>query len=787
MKITNDLLFIDGSKQFDLKLDGSIRSIDELSQTSSNLLLGSGGGRFKRGDPTFSEFEQETWEGGALGEYYFDDQTKFKESGGVETRFSKKLFLQSLWKISTGLGRVREQFMPGSVRWVSLTGDNRAIAFQPTGAATFDMANLLIRRRGSPGTLTFEIRANSSSLPNGSVAKTVTKTITDVTDTLDEFLTFDWTTTQAFSSHWVVIYGASGDGDKSFWEIGVSNGTNGGYSISNPANTSWIAQTFKPYYLLSDADTDVKWHPMQIGTNMYVVSQPTSGNSIIKLWNETTDSFDAVSPTNDALTGIVYSVAVSNNLGWFAKGTGGSDTAIMQFDHNAGTPALNLDATATNKADLIIAGTFPSVGAQLFLARNNAAASDTWCVKRAPVTAYNTDLTIGDTWSFEKGLDIIGLALHDNKIMVRTKKDLYSVSYDSTFANEFINAENTGLGMVLENASYHPMISTGGFLFYPFSYSTEYMSGNTHKDIGLWRGVGVPDGRQGVDSAYCKGLGGFYKGVDAGTAGISSVWFFNEGFQTWHEVWRAWKPGIRIRNVWYQSQNGTTSPARLWINCGNDLIYIDQPDNGILPFRDTDTRYVWGGYITSTIHDFGAFQSPKYYEGIDIISKNLGQNVTIEVDFQSGKDVGTSIWYPAETIKAFKSPVSHIKFRVEDENELVYRFRLETSDSTKSPIISAAIMVGVARTITKRQWNFQIKIGHSKDNNPLDVYNWLIEASRGSRTVQMYSEMLQMDNIPVLVKSPRLLPYNYNDNRQKLTAIVQFSVLEAEARDEIKY
>lgn len=785
MKIKNDIVFIDGAEVYDLKLDGGIGSVYEFPQTASTLSAGSGGGRYKRGDSIFSEFEQETWDGGALGEFYYEDQTRFKESGGVITQFPKKLFLQSLWKISTGLGRTREQYMPGSVKWIALTGSNRAIAVQPTGAATFDMANLLIRKRGKPGTLTFEIRANSSSLPNGAVAKTVTKTISDITDTLDEFVTFDWATTQAFSSHWLVIYGASADDGISHWEIGVDTSATGGYNISNPALTTWAAASFKPYYLLSDADSDVKWHPIQIGTNMYIVSQPTTGNSVIKLWNETTDVWGVVSPTGDAISGIVKSVCVSNSLGWFAMGTGGSNTAIMQFDHNGGSPQLNLDATATNKADLIAAGTFPTVGAQIFIARNAAAAGDTYCVKRAPVTAYNTNLVPEDTWSFEKGFNILGMELHDDKVFARTQKDLYSVYYDALFANELIQRENTGLNAVIENQTFMPLLSMGGFLYYSFSYSTEYMSGLMHQDIGLWKGIGMPEGRQGVDSAYCAGLGGFYKGVDAGTTGTSSVWFFDVGKMTWHEVWRAWKTGIRIRNVWYQSQNGTTSPARLWINCGNDLIYVDQPDSGLLPFRDTDTRFVWGGYIVSTIHDFGAFQSPKFYEGLDLITKNLGQNVLVEMDYQAGKDVGTANWYPIGI--AYKSPVSNMKLDVEDENELVYRLRLGTSDNTTTPIISAAVMIGISRTISKRQWNLQIKIGHSKDDNPMEVYNWLLKISRTARQVSMYNQMLQMDNVKVLIKSPRLFMNNYNKVDKKLTGTVQFSVLEVDTKDDIKY
>ena len=450
-KVLKDIKFVDGSEQINLRFDEGVKSVDEFSQTASNLILSQGGGRYKRGDPTFSEFEQETWEGGYGGEFYYDDPTKFRDSSGINTRFPKKAFLHSLWKISDGLGRTQDKHMPGSMTWVSLTGSYRAIAVQPADA-TYGYGSLFIRKRGNPGTLTCEIRANSSSLPNGAVAQTVTKARTDLADILDYFIDFDWTGTQAFSSHWIVIYGASTDNDDNHWELAVDNDSTGGYYIDDPSDTAWLTGSFKPYYRVSDADTAVKWHMFIMdGTDMYALSQPASGNSVMKKWDETNDDWDAVTIAVNAFSGQATSVAVSNNVAWIVWGSTGN--VLTCFDNAAGTYNNRNDAGAgnDNKADIILTGVQPSVtnAPQLILGTNAAAAGATYVVTRAPVVNYGTDITVADTWQFPKGFSIIGLAQHENKFWVRTTNGLFSILYDSTFANEIITNENKGLNSLV--------------------------------------------------------------------------------------------------------------------------------------------------------------------------------------------------------------------------------------------------------------------------------------------------------------------------------------------------
>jgi hypothetical protein len=97
-----DIVLKDDVYEFGLTLVNGVEDIDELQQTPSTLLINPGGGRFRKGDPTFSEYEQETWEGGRGGELYTDDQTRFYDSKDVVTRFGGKMFLAPLWKYRMG-------------------------------------------------------------------------------------------------------------------------------------------------------------------------------------------------------------------------------------------------------------------------------------------------------------------------------------------------------------------------------------------------------------------------------------------------------------------------------------------------------------------------------------------------------------------------------------------------------------------------------------------------------------------------------------------------------------
>ena len=140
---------------------------------------------------------------------------------------------------------------------------------------------------------------------------------------------------------------------------------------------------------------------------LYKVSQPATGNSLLYEWDETYDEWDVCPDLStdgtDALSGIVKSVAVSGDLAHFARGTGGSDETIFVFDKDGSDHKGEDDQTAGNKADVVLACTDPVDGPQIARYEND---NNYW--SRSDVKALDTDLAFGTDVEFHKATLIKG-------------------------------------------------------------------------------------------------------------------------------------------------------------------------------------------------------------------------------------------------------------------------------------------------------------------------------------------------------------------------------------------
>jgi hypothetical protein len=262
----------------------------------------------------------------------------------------------------------------------------------------------------------------------------------------------------------------------------------------------------------------------------------------------------------------------------------------------------------------------------------------------------------------------------------------------------------------------------------------------------------------------CSGIGGIYKGIDAG-AGVSSVVFFDgTGYE---EVFRAWEAGQRVRNVAYQPQNGTTSPARLWISVGGDMVYIPLPDQSMNPLHDSDSRFVHEYSITSPIHDFGVTHFPKFYKGIEISADNLGSTCNIGVDYQIDSDVGGSVWTELTTLYA--SPHDVAELNLGNRKKMAYRLRCNTSSAATPPVINAIVVTGFARTKLKRQFNLRIKVADlqrtrtgAKDHAWKSFYEWVISAAQQAEGLRLLSNEAALDGMYVVIEPPGVFRKFFN-------------------------
>src|SRR3990167_10119352 len=162
---THEISLSDGVETWGLKLENGPAGVREASQHPSTLRFTGGGTKFGDYEPSLSHIEQRTWKGGRGQEDFVDDATRFYDSQACWTLTEGRLLPAPQWKF----WRIRncDYYLPGNMSWKALVGTSRYISVLVTAAKTYlaDKAYVWLRRRGSPGTLTFELCSNSSGNP----------------------------------------------------------------------------------------------------------------------------------------------------------------------------------------------------------------------------------------------------------------------------------------------------------------------------------------------------------------------------------------------------------------------------------------------------------------------------------------------------------------------------------------------------------------------------------------------------------------------------------------------
>lgn len=220
--------------------------------------------------------EQRSWKAGRGLEYLSDNAEGFYDSLNAWSLSPGHVHQTLQWYHARGL-RSEDVYMPtrdaGNVQFQPLLGSTLYISNSWSASSSYsaDKAYLWVRRKGSPGTLTFILAANSSGDP-GSVLQTVTKTITDITDYISVYEVFDWTGTQSLTSgttYHVYVYGASNDNRDNHWEVAVNPDSESGRTSSN--GSSWANAAFALYYRVTDADTGRRWYRFYMSGAMYII------------------------------------------------------------------------------------------------------------------------------------------------------------------------------------------------------------------------------------------------------------------------------------------------------------------------------------------------------------------------------------------------------------------------------------------------------------------------------------------------------------------------------------
>lgn len=764
-----DIALQDGKsrKEWVLTLSGEpVR--DVMSDDASNLYIRNVGKKIGDFD------EQRDWRGGMGNEYYNNDPSGWFD-GSCYTLAKGHLIPPLKWRYATGYRTVYTNFVD-SMSWRSLFGTTKYITVAvTTGAITADACWVWIRRRGNPSDLTLELCSDSAGNP-GTVLKTITVSTTDITDLMSVLHKFDWTSTQALSgatTYHIKLYGGSVSNDANHWDIGVDTGTS--LSKTSSDGSSWTAASFSTQIRVVDADISRRWFFYGDGTNFYAVSKRDSGNSDHYTINS---SAAATENTSTGLGTVTGKPIIVNGTHFFPQGEA---DVIRRWNGSVWR-----DEAAGKYATFLSAGYDSSDGPVVWRGNSTTGTSGNVSVSRASTLssgspiAWAADGTSMLAWG--TAIPMGGTTTGLNNIYFWTNNGLYVFKSDAVYlvSSDRANLLDYGLQSIPSADNGVGVIAHQQFLYWSWLFSAERLYSGTLEDIGLgWKGPAAPSGREGAYSCFATYVNLVFAGVDAGTSGTSSVQAW-DGL-SWHEVFRAPKAGMRIRDIALQPISGAGS--KLWIDCGGELIYITIPLNKANPLYDPSQAYQHEGYLVSSIIDMGvASLLPKFIKQLTATAANLnGAGIRVEVDYQTDEKCGLDGYNNWITAQPFTyTPEDTIEIGASC-TQFRYRLRLMTDVSTTPCDVKGIVPTGHARGPFKWTWMFTIQTGGGKGEGKVDrdeFDRWLTDAGRNPGRIRMTSRWHSLHNFDVVIAPPRMRAIRPpTKNKQELDTY-QFTLIE---------
>ena len=262
---------------------------------------------------------------------------------------------------------------------------------------------------------------------------------------------------------------------------------------------------------------------------------------------------------------------------------------------------------------------------------------------------------------------------------------------------------------------------------------------------------GLPFERQGRVTQIVSYPSNFFISIDAGDNGYSSVMQFNQS--GWHEIYRAPNVGERIHDMAFQPIYGDR-PDRLWVNVGDDIIWLAMPSKILYAIQDQNAEYTHESVLISAWHTAGMTDIEKLWQTLKIMADNLdGVNCWVEADYQIDEE---KIWHPIENLytvspsqKEDLNPYGSVNGK-----KLRYRLRLQTTNMYKTPKVNVVVLEAVGRVDIKMSYNFYFRNikykrdlnGEFEDIEPLDVQELLDEWANDLKKLRLNSRWKIFDD-----------------------------------------
>lgn len=790
---------------------------------------------------------QVDWKGGRGVERFSDNPRGYFD--GTAWTLNDKILMSALqWRFGRGTrtatNAVEDFALPGSVKWQPIyagaanTGIYRYYSRSWTAGASgnADKARIWLRRVGSPPTLTLKQHANSSGDP-GTANKTVTKTISDITDTVSGLVEFDWTTTTALVSgtlYHLTVESAGTPDDH--WEIAVDTSvTTSKYSADG---SSWTTAAFGFYFMVSDAEYNRRLWYFRYRGLMYAAAQYFDGTASKLFVNGTrgkassgtattlTDTHTKdVAWTTDKWAGAYLKIIGGTGIGTVVR-ISSNTTTVLTFANSITAPdstsefiiyfteywaELTAGLTSVVSRPVVFNDIvyFPQGGAvNIRRMRFNAGAAnpthefaddgtnktpylDVGINAASQPIIYQFNGTVSSSvvkaWGtalvFANAVSITGDPEYYFTNMRVLKNAAYTLRENAAIA---VGPDNKPVklnwGWEDSPSPYNGMATAqnGDYIYVGWGRDAMRIYGGQVQNIGVsWRGSGLPSGRQGFFRSFSFSDQWMYAAMES--SGLSSALVY-DGL-AWHEICRGWKTVVPVRDV--QVQNIESSFSRVWIDMGGYPVYIDMPSFTNAPYFASSVNYQHESvFISATIDNAAASRLKKTVDYITALTENLanGQRV-IYVDYQFDNDVGSDNWIPSGDALQF-SPEDTARIPMQNVTRFRYRLRMNTNTVTTPIVVREIGPNGMARTPYKLSWNLTVEagdiVGSNKRVDADEMIRWLMECAQEAVPIRLGSKKYaSLNDFSVMVSAPIIIPRTPAKGRQEAKSTLSLTFIQA--------
>lgn len=404
------------------------------------------------------------------------------------------------------------------------------------------------------------------------------------------------------------------------------------------------------------------------------------------------------------LTNIFDVLVGSQGVVYFTQGSTAAMRRMREYN-NAGSWTRQFAADSTNQANYLV-----EVGSTIWRVQNSTGEAD-----GADNQAWGTDLTFdspanvpcGDSTSAFTGLE----AYVDDSGQASPfvfKEEI--VGFIETYAgvSTFIPLKIKEMSAMRSEKNGRAHLVQDTYIYFSFNNGLEYYFNPIVKDIGPDKDEGMPANRQGPIVTMVGYPGRFYVGIDAGTAGYSSVLSYSGG--GWHEEFTG-PYGQRMMSLYCQPVPGPDNLDRLWVAYGSDVNWLPLSSETTNPLNDANMLYTDAGYVETSAYYTELKSARKYISQVKAAFQDAifgSSPLTMLVDYK----LDDGDWTAIEDItdgEAEENTWKYVLTFVESSTPsfgingffLNLRIKFLTNDRTMTPVMLALVMEGLARIDNK--------------------------------------------------------------------------------------